>query len=155
MAKPRSPDPKIQALRETGTVNPHPQAVADELFRTHEFFDPRDLLQVKYEMLRRVQVEGQSVTQAATAFGFSRLTFYQARAAFGRDGMAGLLPRKRGPRHPHKLTEAVLAFLEQARAAEPSGRVMLLSQLVHQRFGIRVHPRSIERVLARRGKKRR
>jgi hypothetical protein len=44
-------------------LNPSPERVTDELFQ--EFFDPRDLVQVKYEMLRRVQTEGQPVGRSA------------------------------------------------------------------------------------------
>jgi hypothetical protein len=62
---------KQQALRDSGTWNPAAAEVNDALFRTHEFFDPRDVVQVKYEMLRRVERDGLSVTQAARSFGFS------------------------------------------------------------------------------------
>jgi len=154
MAKPAHPDAKLKTLREQGTVNPHPEAVSDELFRTHEWFDPRDLLQVKYEMLRRVRLEGQSVTQAAAAFGFSRLSFYQARVAFEQAGLAGLVPKKRGPHGPHKLTDDVMVFLEQARGKDPLLRISEMVRLANKRFQIRVHPRTIERALARREKKR-
>ena len=154
MAHPTRPDAKLAALREHGTFNPHPEAVTDELFRTHEWFDPRDLVQVKYEMLRRVRLEGQTVTRAAAAFGFSRLSFYQARAAFEEGGLAGLVPKKRGPHGPHKLTGEVMAFVEQARAGEPSVPASEMARLVSKRFRVRIHPRTIERALARREKKR-
>src|SRR5215813_11589861 len=91
-------DPKLRTLQQHGTVNPRPKAVRDELFLQDEFFDPRDLVQVKYEMLRRVRTDGKSVTDAATNFGFSRPSFYQAQSAFEQDGLAGLVPRKRGPK---------------------------------------------------------
>jgi hypothetical protein len=68
--------PKRDALRRNGTLNPHPDVVTDSLFRTGDFFDPDDLVQVKYEMLRRVRLDKQSVSQSASAFGFSRPTFY-------------------------------------------------------------------------------
>src|SRR5215813_12531675 len=93
---------KHDALRHNGSLNPHPDVVADPLFRTDDFFDSDDLVQVKYEMLRRVRVDKQSVSQSASAFGFSRPTFYQAHEDFQRDGLAGLLPEKRGPRQGHK-----------------------------------------------------
>jgi transposase len=148
-------DPKVQALQETGTLNRRPERVTDELFHTDEFFNARDLLQVKYEMLRRVDVDRQPVSRAAAAFGFSRLSFYQARTALAQGGLAGLVPRKRGPRQGHKLNADVVAFLLQARNADPAIRPAALADRVAERFGVRVHPRSIERALARQGKKRR
>ena len=51
MAK-RPADAKNRALKEHGCLNPHAETVRDELFVSNAFFDPRDLLQVKYEMLR-------------------------------------------------------------------------------------------------------
>jgi transposase len=148
-------DSKLRTLQQQGTLNPRPKAVRDELFLEDEFFDPRDLVQVKYEMLRRVSTEGKSVTDAAANFGFSRVSFYQAQSAFEQDGIAGLVPRKRGPKQAHKLNEEVLTFLREVRQKEPSIRLPELVKRIQERFGTTVHPRSIERSLLRHQKKRR
>jgi len=146
-------DPKLEALRQQGTLNPRPSEVSDELFVEDSFFDSRDLVQVKYEMLRRVQAEGKSVSDSAAAFGFSRPSFYQAQSAFEQDGLAGLVPHKRGPKQAHKLTEEVLAIIREARRQDPSVPPGELARLIQQRFGTTVHPRSIERALSRHQKK--
>ncbi len=146
-------DTKLGTLQQQGTLNPRPKDVSDELFLRDDFFDPRDLVQVKYEMLRRVQTEGQSVTDAAANFGFSRPSFYQALSGFEQDGLAGLVPRKRGPKQAHKLTEEVLTFIGEVRQKEPSVRLPDLVKLIQERFGTKVHPRSIERSLVRHQKK--
>ena len=146
-------DAKFEALQQQGTLNPRPKQVHDELFLQDDFFDPRDLVQVKYEMLRRVQAEGQSVTDASANFGFSRPSFYQALSAFEQGGLAGLVPHKRGPKQAHKLTQEVLTFIGEMRQKEPSVRLPDLVKLIQDRFGIRVHPRSIERSLLRHQKK--
>jgi transposase len=134
-------------------LNPHPEQVTDELFQTREFFDPRDLVQVKYEMLRRVEAEGLPVNRSSAAFGFSRPSFYQAQASFQQGGLPALMPRKRGPKEAHKLTAEVLAFIRQARQEDSSLRSEALAARVQHRYGITVHPRSIERALARSQKK--
>lgn len=124
--------------------------------RLHErdpFFDARDLVQVKYEMLRRVQVEGQAVATTAAAFGFSRPSFYAAQTAWQDAGLPGLLPARPGPRGGHKLTAAVVDVLLEQRARDPQVRTAQLVALVHEQFGLVVHPRSIERALARHTKK--
>ena len=146
-------NPKIRALQQQGTLNPRPKAVRDPLFLQDDFFDPRDLVQVKYEMLRRVRTEGQSVTDAAVSFGFSRPSFYPAQLAFEDDGLAGLVPHKRGPKQAHKLTEEVLTFIGELRQKEPSIRLPDLVKRIQKRFRIQVHPRSIERSLLRHQKK--
>jgi hypothetical protein len=114
---------KRHALRRNETLNPHSDVVTDPLFRTGDFFDPHDLVQVKYEMLRRVRVDKQSVSQSASAFGFSRPTFYQAEADFQRDGLSGLVHGKRGPRQGHKLTPEVLEFVIQLRESDAAIRL--------------------------------
>jgi transposase len=144
-----SEDPKVAALREARCLNPHPEDVADEAFVSQEFFDARDAVQVKYEMVRRVRVDGDSVTASATAFGYSRPSFYEAAAALDEQGLDGLVPGKPGPRRRHKLTDEVCAFAEQQLAADPALRPVDLVTPIEQRFGVRVHPRSIERALAR------
>jgi hypothetical protein len=152
---PPTRDPKTETLRAEGALYRHAEHVTDAVFATHEFFDRRDLVQVKYEMIRRVEVEAQSVAATASAFHFSRPSFYQAQRAFQARGLAGLLPRKRGPRGGHKLTAEVLAFLQDLRDTEPSLRPPDLARRVAQRFATTVHPRSIERALGRPEKKRR
>ena len=90
-------DPKVAALRESRCLNPHPERVSDEEFLSEEFFDARDAVQVKYEMVRRVSVDGAPVTATAAAFGYSRPSYYQAAAALAASGLDGLVPGKPGP----------------------------------------------------------
>jgi transposase len=146
-------DAKCASLRTHATLNPHPEKVTDALFRVYPFFDPRDLLQVKYEMLRRVMIDGRPVGATATAFGFSREWLYQLRKRFESQGLAGLLPQRKGPRRAHKLSEDVLIFVLETLKAEPDLRTVNLPQRVAKEFGISVHLRSIEKALARRQKK--
>jgi transposase len=148
-----SPNTKVQALRESNTFNVAAEQVTDELFGKHEFFDPRDLVQVKYEMLRRVQEDELSVTEAARRFGLSRTAFYQALTLFEQHGIPGLIPNRSGPKDAHKLTASVMEFLEQQRAVNVSLKPAEMVELVTQKFGVAVHQRSIERALSRRRKK--
>jgi transposase len=156
MARRKRPleDAKTTALRTAGALHPHPEAVQDPVFGTHEFFDARDRVQVKYEMLRRHRVDGRPVTEVATAFGVSRQAFYGAEAVFTGAGLPGLLPRRRGPKRAHKCTEAILDFAEQQWAEDPARRHAWVVSAIHQQFGIRVHPRSLARALVRRKKNR-
>lgn len=154
MSHTKRADPKSDALREQGALNPHPERVTDELFRQSEFFDTKDLPQVKYEMLRRVQQDGVAVARAAKDFGFSRPSFYEAQTAFAAAGLPGLIPKKRGPRGAHKLNADVMRFIDAVRAKDSSVTVSALVPLVKKRFGVDVHPRSMERALARQEKKR-
>src|SRR5258708_36368093 len=119
---PRGPseDPKVTALRESRCLNPHPEHVTDEAFLSADFFDARDTAQVKYEMVRRVTVDGAPVTATATAFGYSRPSYYQAAAALAESGLDGLVPAHPGPRAGHKLTAAILTSAEPQPATRPN-----------------------------------
>jgi transposase len=152
MSRPKR-DPKADALREQGCLHPHPEKVTDEAFAASEFFDPRDLVQVKYEMLRRVRVDGQAVSRSAACFGLSRPSYYQAQAAYEAGGLPALLPKKPGPRQAHKLTDEVVAMLRETLRAQPELSSQDLAGLIEEHFGVSVHPRSIERALARQEKK--
>lgn len=145
----RRHDPKVAALRAERSLNPRPEAVVDEAFGSSEFFDARDVVQVKYEMVRRVRVDGVPIARSAAAFGFSRPSFYQAAAAVDAHGLAGLVPARPGPKRAHKLTDEIVAFARRAREDEPVLRSTDLVELIADRFGISVHPRSVERALAR------
>jgi transposase len=148
MAKRRT-DPKVAALRAVRSLNPRPQDVVDQGYNASEFFDARDLVQVKYEMVRRVRVDGEPVSRSAAAFGFSRPSFYQAAATVDANGLAGLVPARPGPRRAHKLTEEIVGFAARAREADPALRSADLAALIADRFAVSVHPRSVERALAR------
>lgn len=143
-------DPKVAALEATRSLNPHPEKVADPVFLASGFCDSRDLVQVKYEMVRRVRVDKVPVARAAADFGYSRQAFYQAASALDAGGPAALAAGKPGPRGPRKLTEPVMARIEEVWAAEPGTASKALVALVEREFGVTVHPRSIERALAKR-----
>jgi transposase len=134
-------------------LHPKPDQVTDELFHDNPFFDPRDGLQVKCEMLRRVRVDGHAVSRAAASCGFSRPTYYQARDAFERDGLVGLLPEKKGPKRAHKLTPEVLDFIEAQLEAQPGLTPSELVSRVGDKYDIEVHHKSIARARARSKKK--
>ena len=145
-------DKKAAALREKGALHPHPEGVREEAFQGHEFFDARDLVQVRYEMLRRHRVDERPVSEVAASFGLSRQAFYETKAAFEAQGVAGLLPHRKGPQRAHKCTDEVLDFVEAWQETAPSREKA--DEAVWKRFGIRINPRSIDRALIRRKKKR-
>jgi transposase len=154
MPRSRREDPKEEALRSQGALNPRPESVTDPKFKGDPFFDARDLVQVRYEMVRRVEVEGEPVTDTARAFGCSRPTFYKTKEALGSEGLPGLLPRKRGPRGGHKMKGEILAAVLSAKEEDSSVSPEDLARMVLSRFGVSVHPRTVRRALSRRKKKR-
>lgn len=146
-----SEDRKYISLKKNGTLNKDFRKVKDKLFKEHSFFDVKDVIQVKYEMLRRVLREDSSISEAAKNFGFSRPSFYEAKESFELEGLSGLIPKKPGPKKAHKLSEEVMDYifdntLEKNKSSE-------IKELIQEKFGIKVHTRSIERAISKRKKK--
>src|SRR3990167_3569166 len=151
-----APDFKKKLLKASGTLNLHPERVKDELFLGHEFFDPNDQVQVKYEMLRRHQIDKKAASTVANTFGTSRQSFYNAEKAFKQGGISGLIGRQRGPKRAHKCSDALLDFAEQWRADDSKNQSnKTLAEEIQDRFGIHLNPRTIDRALMQRKKKRR
>jgi transposase len=149
------PNPKkIEALRSCGVLNRHPEEVRNPLFTENEFFDPHDLVQLKYETIRGVEVDGRPIAQAALDSGLSRPTIYEARENFRQEGIEGLLPEKRGPKKPRKLKPEVRRYLQELVGSEPGLKAVVLVQRVRRRFGIVLHPRTVEKAVRKKGRQR-
>jgi transposase len=148
-----TPPSKRQALQASGTFNAGHARVGHPLFQGSEFFDPQDLLQLKYESLRALKQDHYSLAQAAKEFGLSRPTLYLAQAHFQAQGLPGLLPAKPGPRKAHKLGAEVLQYLQELAAAQPELDASQLAVRLRQRFKVKVHPRTLEKALKSKAKR--
>ena len=104
-------------------------------------------------MLRSNQKDGIGVQKASKIYGFSRISFYKIKKAFKEHGVAGLLPRKRGPRRAHKLTGEVMEFVKELVRQKPDIKSARIKEKIKERFSITVHERSIERAILRSKKK--
>jgi transposase len=138
---------KRHALERARLRHPHPEKVLSPLFERIEFFDPNDKLQVKYEMLRSHEVEAVPIHRVAEVFGYTRQGFYQVRQAFREGGMAGLLEKKRGRKGAVKCTPEIVAFLVQQKQREPEISGRELAERVVEQFGVRMHRRTVEKVV--------
>jgi hypothetical protein len=138
-----STETRREALEMSGLVHPRPEAVTAAVFAAgNPFFLALDKVQVKYEMLRAHLLDGDTVTAAAAAHGYSRAEFYLVAAAFEAAGMTGLLDEPRGRKGPTKLTAQVRDFIDglgECSAAEAATRL-------EAALGVHLHPRSIQRV---------
>lgn len=138
---------KEDSLKENGSFNKRFMNVRASVFRTSSFFDERDLVQVKYEMLREVEKGGNSVTNIADEFGFSRKTYYQVYNDFDKGGLHALMPKKAGPKGPSKLRGEVADFIETYVTDHTGAKAREISQELETELSVRVHPRTIERYL--------
>ncbi len=140
---------KREFLEAAGALNPSPERVRDEKFQREEgeFFDPQDKIQLKYEMLRAQAVDGETVTEAAERFGYTRESFYQNQKRLRQEGIVGLADRKKGRQGPEKLQPKILQFLRERKRQDPSLSGARLAALVQEQFGVSLHRRTVERAL--------
>jgi transposase len=149
----RRGDGKLQRLRDGRTDNAHPEKVRDPLFLTNPFFDAQDLLQVRYEMVRRVRADGRPVARTAAEFGVSPPTFYLAQRRFKERGLQGLLRLRSGPKRRRKVKDEILQFLQELRTAEGDLPYREMARRVEARFGVPIHFTTLLRALRSQGKK--
>lgn len=136
---------KDDTLRGNGSFNPYHSKVSAEIFRGSQFFSDRDIVQVKYEMLRAVAVDNGSVTEVSAKFGFSRKAYYQISAAFEEGGLPALMPRKHGPKGASKLKGDAADFLDSYASSHRGAKAPEIAARLESELGVRAHPRSIER----------
>jgi len=142
------PDPitiRYEELRKNGSFNHRAEAVSAEVFKNSRFFDPHDLMQVKYEMLRVVEKERCDVSSASVTFGFSRVSFYQVKREFDENGIAGLMPKKRGPKGSRKINESDIEFAKSL--VDTRTKAQILIRLKEER-GVEISKRTLERQLS-------
>ena len=99
-------------------------------------------------MLRAHHVDGGRASEVARRFGLSRQTFYLSDAAFRAARLRGLLPERPGPKGPHKVTPELAQYLRIRHQAHPEMGYQALAEAAAAKFGIRLYPRTVRRVLA-------
>jgi transposase len=140
---------KKDILMENGTYNKNYKNVKALKFIDDRFFDPMDIAQVKYEMLKEVERNGVTITDAADSYGFSRTAYYSIKEAFSTQGIKGLIPEKTGPKSPHKLTREYQKLIDEWVADNPSVSSNEIAERLNQNGAIHVSKRTIERYRAK------
>lgn len=138
-------------LEKEALLNPKPERVRHPLFETLEFFDPLDLPQVRYEMLRAARAETSSVTEACRLFGFSREYFYKLERAFQRRGYVALLGSPMGRRPLLALNQEIIHFIVQRKLEQPRLGAEALRQEIHRLYQVDCSRRTVERIVEKIG----
>lgn len=138
---------KTKFLKKEGMINPKPERVTHPLFQTHDFFDPLDLPQVRYEMLRLARVDELAVTEACQAFGFSREYFYRLERDFMSRGYVGLLCSPRGRRPLVALNQEIVNFIVHRKMSEPHLTGEDLRKELKNVYQVECSRRTVERIV--------
>ena len=138
---------KEDALKGGGCFNPNYANVTASIFNKTPFFDKRDIVQVKYEMIRAASNDEGTITKISNDYGFSRNSYYQISKTFHNGGLCALVPKKVGPKKPHKLSAEVAAFIDSFLEGSPNTKVKEISVAIKTSMGIDIHTRTIYRYL--------
>lgn len=140
---------KAEVLKSNGTYNRRHGSVKKREFLDGGFYDPMDIVQVKYEMLREAQGSGRPIGEVSGGFGFSRTAYYNIRESFDKSGMSALIPERTGPKHPHKLTEPLREFADEYATANPGASASEIAAAIQREKGVAISKRTIERYNAK------
>lgn len=122
------------------------KTVQSKLFRESDFFRPHDRGQIKYEMLRAHCHEGRFIARVCREFGYSRESFYQALEAFRKEGLAGLVDKPKGKTKPDKITPEIIGYVIYQRAKFGLSGAAITEKILQQ-FKLKLHKRTVERIL--------
>jgi transposase len=122
------------------------ESVKNNLLQQSNFINIQDKGQIKYEMLRAHCHDGYFISKVCKEFGYSRESFYKALDSFQKDGLSGLVGKTRGKIKPDKLTPEIIGFIIYQRAKFGlSGAA--ITQSILKEFNLKLHKRTVERVL--------
>ena len=127
-----------------------PKIVSQNVLQTSEFFNPLDRGQVKYEMLRAHLYEGRFITRVCKEFGYSRESFYKALESFHKEGLSGLALKRTGKKKPDKVTPEIIGYVIYQRAKFDLSGAAIARKIVNK-FDLKLHKRTIERILGHYG----
>ena len=140
---------KHDILKSNGTYNIGSDSVVASDFQHGIFFDPHDLVQVKYEMLRSVAKKELSVSEASAKYGLSRQSYYSNKAAFDKEGIAALMPKKTGPKTNFKLNQEGRQFIDRYLVEHPNANTHSIKVALEENTGIAVHDRTVNRYISK------
>ncbi len=110
------------------------------------FFKKEDTAVTKYEMLRMEATAKKPVTQVCKEFSYTRKIFYDAKARYEKEGMAGLLGRVPGPKNPLKVTDQIedlVLSIKRERLNDPKFKNSHLYELLKEECTAKGIPLSI------------
>lgn len=142
---------KHEFLEKEGLLNKQPKRISPLMFTDNDFFDPFDLPQVRYEMLRSSRIEKKTVAQACKIFGFSREYFYKLERNFMARGLVALLGSPKGRRPLIAINQEIVNFIVHRRIDDSKLSGDDLRKEILKLYKIDCSRRTVERVIEKAG----
>lgn len=150
MVEPKNQQKRL-FLEKEGFLNPKPDRIVHPLFKTLSFFDPLDLPQVRYELLRCARGGECSVLAACEEFGFSREYFYKLDRTFMERGYVALLGSQVGRRPLIALNQEIVSYVVMEKMKRPKASGDELRKEIEKLYKVECSTRTVERVIEKAG----
>lgn len=139
---------KKDILRKVGALNKYPEKITNPLFLEHDFFDPFDNVQIKYEMLRANQIDKLKVIHVCKQFNYSREAFYVILRRFKQLGFAGFLETPRQKKSTIMVNQAMIKTIIKRKFEKPDISGSQLADEINNTYHTNYKKRSIEKTIA-------
>ena len=137
---------KIEFLKQEGLLNKNSDRIIHSEF-TNNAVTFYDLPQVKYEFLRNVRIEGESVTSVCKKFGFSREYFYKLERLFMERGYVSLLNSSMGRRPVLSLNQEIILYIVNKKNENPKISGEQLRKEIMNCYKVECSRRTVERLI--------
>lgn len=136
---------KKETLLGNGSFNKNYSKVKKAKFLEDSFYDPMDIIQIKYELIQDAKDARGGIEKITSDYGYTRASYYLIKAAFEKGGLAALAPGKTGPKTPYKLTLERQEHIERYISENPSANsAEVVADLLGSK-GIKISKRTVER----------
>lgn len=142
---------KEEKLRSSNTYNSKSSRVNAPCFADNEMMDPHDLLQVRYEMVRAIELDNKSIKDTCSEFGVSASTARRYVRDLKEGGLIALVPEKKGPAGPTRLSKEAAEFIDNYLKEFPKASGGKVHRALETKLHTGVSKRTVERYLLKKG----
>ena len=122
--------------------------VTEPRFLDSDLFDPKDLLQVRYEMVRSIKEGVITLDEVPSKYGVSAMTAKRCVSSLEKGGIIALVPERKGPKGPSSLDDESLRFIDSYIAEHPKASGRKVHDALEAEKHVGVSKRTVERYLS-------
>ena len=135
-------------LKANHTFNFRNDKVIASRFIESDLYASRDLLQVRYELVRSIEEGDIALDEVPDKYGVSSVTAKRYVRSFKEGGMIALVPEQKGPKGPSSLDDEALRFIDSYIAEHPKASGRKVHEALESERHLGISKRTVERYLS-------
>ena len=139
---------KEEHLRATQTFNTNYAKINDPIFQRSGIMDPRDLLLVRFELVRSLELDGKPIEEVCSQYGISPCTARRYVRDMKERGLIALVPEKRGPNGPSVMTDEIANYIDKYLTDHPKASAGKVYQSLVDAKKVTIGKRTVERYIS-------